>query len=336
MLSCQSWNNPSTSGLFTCSTRFTMFALSFATLAVASVAQAATYSVSDSFIGSSFLTGFTHEAIADPTHGRVNYVDQSTAISKNLTFASGNTFIMRADSTTTLSPSGPGRNSVRIQSKKQWSTHVEIMDVRHMPQGCGSWPAYWTTNVVNWPAAGEIDIIEGVNDQGPNAATLHTTPGCTQPYVRDQTGTTTNTNCDWTVNGNAGCGVQAPLANSYGPSFNSNGGGWYAMERTSTYIKVWFWPRNSATVPLQVKNGASSIDTSTWGTPFASFVNSSCNIASKFGPENIIINLTFCGDWAGGVYGNSGCPGNCVDYVNNNPAAFKNAYWDIAALRVYQ
>ncbi|KAF8679935.1 glycoside hydrolase family 16 protein [Rhizoctonia solani] len=288
-----------------------MLALSLATLAAASVVRAATYSVTDTFIGSSFLSGFTHEAIADPTHGRVNYVDQSTAVSRNLTFASGNTFIMRADSTTTLNPSGPGRNSVRIQSRKQWSTHVEIMDVRHMPQGCGSWPAYWTTNTVNWPQAGEIDIIEGVNDQGPNAATLHTTPGCTQPYT-------------------------PPVANSYGPAFNSVGGGWYAMERTSTYIKVWFWPRNSGAVPSQVRNGASSIDTSTWGRPFALFVNSSCNIASKFGPENIIINLTFCGDWAGGVYGNSGCPGSCVDYVNNNPAAFKNAYWDIAALRVYQ
>ncbi|QRW19509.1 glycoside hydrolase family 16 protein [Rhizoctonia solani] len=168
-----------------------MLALSLATLAAASVVRAATYSVTDTFIGSSFLSGFTHEAIADPTHGRVNYVDQSTAVSRNLTFASGNTFIMRADSTTTLNPSGPGRNSVRIQSRKQWSTHVEIMDVRHMPQGCGSWPAYWTTNTVNWPQAGEIDIIEGVNDQGPNAATLHTTPGCTQPYTRDQTGQVT-------------------------------------------------------------------------------------------------------------------------------------------------
>ncbi|KAB5591108.1 Endo-1,3(4)-beta-glucanase [Ceratobasidium theobromae] len=318
-----------------------MLALSFATIvAAASFARAATYTVSDTFIGSSFLTGFNHEAISDPTHGRVNYVSQATAQSLNLTYASSNTFIIRADSTTVLSPSGPGRNSVRIISKKQWNTHVEIMDVRHMPQGCGTWPAYWTTsNTVDWPAAGEIDIIEGVNDQTPNAATLHTTPGCTQPTTgRDQTGTTTGTDCNWQVNGNAGCGVKAPQTNSYGPSFNTNGGGWYAMERTTTYIKVWFWPRNSAAVPAQVKNGASSIDTSTWGTPFASFVNTSCDISSKFGPENIIINLTFCGDWAGNsnVYAGSGCPSTCVDYVNNNPAAFKDAYWDIAALRVYQ
>ncbi|KAG9086329.1 hypothetical protein FS749_003706, partial [Ceratobasidium sp. UAMH 11750] len=66
------------------------------------------------------------------------------------------------------------------------------------------------------------------------------------------------------------------------------------MERTSTYIKVWFWPRNSATVPTAVKSGAKSVDTSSFGTPFASFVNTSCDIASHFGPENIIINLTFC------------------------------------------
>ncbi|KAG9100379.1 hypothetical protein FRC07_010416 [Ceratobasidium sp. 392] len=316
-----------------------MFALSLAvTAAAASLAQAATYTVSDTFIGSSFLTGFDHQAIADPTHGRVNYVDQATAQRLNLTYASSNSFVMRADYTTTLSPSGAGRNSVRIQSKKKWSTHLEIMDVRHMPQGCGSWPAYWTTDVNNWPAQGEIDIIEGVNDQSPNAATLHTTAGCTQPAVRDQTGHTTNTDCNWQVNGNAGCGVQSPETTSYGPSFNNNSGGWYVMERTSTYIKVWFWPRNSATVPLAVKSGASTVDTSSFGTPFASFVNTSCDIASHFGPENIIINLTFCGDWAGNadVYAGSGCPSTCVDYVNNNPAAFKNAYWDIAALRVYQ
>ncbi|CAE6526974.1 unnamed protein product [Rhizoctonia solani] len=222
-----------------------MFALSFVTLAAASVARAATYSVSDTFIGSSFLNGFTHEAIADPTHGRVNYVDQTTAQRLNLTYASGNTFVLRSDYTATLNPSGAGRNSVRIQSKKQWSTHVEILDVRHMPQGCGSWPAYWTTNTANWPAAGEIDIIEGVNDQAPNAATLHTTAGCTQPFT-----------------------PRPPPPTATGKS-------------TATRDAVSKTPSPTRTVHHS--------------TPTAE-----------------------------------------DDYVNNNPAAFKNAYWDIAALRVYQ
>lgn len=58
------------------------------------------------------------------------------------------------------------------------------------------------------------------------------------------------------------------------------------------------------------------------------------------------------GDWAGNVYGNSGCPSTCVgkhiishivlryqqiiiDYVNYNPWAFQNAYFDFGAIRVY-
>lgn len=102
------------------------------------------------------------------------------------------------------------------------------------------------------------------------------------------------TDCNANDNGNAGCGVTSKDANSYGPNFNNNGGGWYAMERTSTYINVWFWPRNSGSVPAAVKNGASTADSSTFGTPFANFVNTQCDIPSHFGSHHIIINLTLC------------------------------------------
>lgn len=47
-----------------------------------------------------------------------------------------------------------------------------------MPQGCGTWPAVWELGP-DWPADGEIDIVEGVNDVVPNQSTLHTSPGCT-------------------------------------------------------------------------------------------------------------------------------------------------------------
>lgn len=39
--------------------------------AILPTAFAATYSLSDSYVGQDFLTKFTHEAIADPTKGRV-------------------------------------------------------------------------------------------------------------------------------------------------------------------------------------------------------------------------------------------------------------------------
>lgn len=32
-------------------------------------------------------------------------------------------------------------------------------DIRHMPQGCGTWPAAWETNEAIWPNGGEVDIV---------------------------------------------------------------------------------------------------------------------------------------------------------------------------------
>ncbi|KAF9261664.1 endo-1,3(4)-beta-glucanase [Marasmius fiardii PR-910] len=295
---------------------------------------AASYGLADSYVGRGFLDGFNVLNIADPTHGRVNYVDAATASSQNLTYVSSDSFVLRADFTSVLNPSGPGRNSVRVSSKKTYGTSVMAFNIRHMPQGCGTWPALWSF-AEPWPYAGEIDILEGVNDQGPNAGTLHTDAGCTMPADRPMTGTTIRTNCDFQVDGNAGCGVRFPQATSYGPPFNANGGGWYAVERTNTFIKIWFWPRNDPSVPVDVRDGATSVNTDTWGTPTAFFPDTQCPIAQKFAAHNIIIN---CGDWAGqdSIFQGAGCPGTCVDYVNNNPAAFQQAFFDFAWAKVYQ
>ncbi|KAI0059352.1 2 beta-glucanase [Artomyces pyxidatus] len=318
--------------------------LSFSLL-LAGCAMGASYSVSDTFQGSSFFSGFTFEAEADPTHGRVNYVSQSTAQSLGLATVSGSNFILRADDTTVLSSSGPGRNSFRLQSNNQYGTHVSVFNVEHMPQGCGTWPAIWELGP-NWPNGGEVDILEGVNDEAPNTSTLHTSagnthaslvlPGCTMPASRTETGTPTNNDCNAADDNNAGCGVQTSGGNNYGPGFNNNGGGWYAMERTSSFVKVWFWARNDGSVPSDVQSGAGSVDTDNWGTPDAYFPNTDCDIASHFQASNIIINLTFCGDWAGNVYSSSGCPDDCTTYVNNNPGAFSNAYFEFAWVKVYE
>ena len=64
--------------------------------------------------------------VADGRSFLSNYVDQDTALADNLTYASGDTFIIRADHKTVLSSSGPGRNSVRIQSNKQYYNHVAV------------------------------------------------------------------------------------------------------------------------------------------------------------------------------------------------------------------
>ncbi|KXN87772.1 putative glycosidase C21B10.07 [Leucoagaricus sp. SymC.cos] len=300
------------------------------------LALGATYSQTASHSGSGFLSAFSYEAIADPTHGRVNYVNAQTARAQNLTFVSGDHFVLRADFKTKLSSSGPGRNSVRLISNQQYATSVMVFNIRHMPQGCGTWPAVWTVGA-DWPNNGEIDILEGVNDQGPNQSTLHTTSGCTMPASRSETGTPSGNNCDTAATNNAGCGVRMNDARSYGPALNNNGGGFYAIERTNSFIKIWFFPRGGS-IPSDVANGSGSVNTANWGTPTAYFPSTSCPISSKFGPQNIVINLTFCGDWAGqsSIYDASGCPSTCVDFVNNNPSAFTNAYFDFQWLKIYE
>ncbi|KIJ63545.1 glycoside hydrolase family 16 protein [Hydnomerulius pinastri MD-312] len=306
-------------------------------VAVASAASAATYSRTSNLVGQSFLNAFTWQAIADPTHGRVNYVSQATAQADGLVSVSGNQVTLRADSKTTLSASGSGRNSFRLQSNAQYTTHVAVFDIAHMPQGCGTWPAVCEVGA-NWPNEGEVDIVEGVNDQSPNQSTLHTSANCAMPSSRTMTGTNEGTNCDVNETNNSGCGVAINDSKSYGPAFNGAGGGWYAIERTSTFIKIYFWERGSTSVPSDVKTPGSTVNTSNWGTPAAYFPNTDCDLSSHFGPHNIIINLTFCGDWAGNsaVYAASGCPSTCVDYVNQNPSAFTNAYFEFNSLNIYQ
>lgn len=290
----------------------------------------ASYALSSSNAGSDFFNFFQVESIADPTRGRVNYVNAETAAIRNLTYARGDHFILRADSQRMLDPSGPGRDSVRMKSRSSYTNFAIVFDLRHMPQGCGTWPAVWTVGP-NWPYGGEVDIVEGINDIGPNQGTLHTGPGCSMHPHRMQTGQSLVNDCNTVT----GCGVLFNDLASYGPSFNRNGGGWYAMERTVTDIKLWFWSR-SGNVPPDVRDGASVVNPKNWGTPVAYFPSDQCRINEMFDVQNIVINLTFCGDWAGSQYGKSGCPSSCEDYVNNNPGAFKDAYFDFAWMKIYE
>ncbi|THU95364.1 glycoside hydrolase family 16 protein [Dendrothele bispora CBS 962.96] len=273
----------------------------------------------------------------DPTHGRVNYVDQQTAIERNLTYASEGKFVMRADHTSMVAPGGRGRDSNRIQSKKAYSNSLFVLDVQHMPTGCGTWPAFWSLSQAGpWPHGGEIDIIEGVNQNTKNLASLHTLPNCNMPQSRVQTGQTISVNCDSAVNFNQGCGVASTQESSYGPGFNACGGGWYVMERNNVGIKIWFFSRCSPPPP-EFQSTSLPINTGNWSPPDAYFpFGDNCSYLDHFDAHSIVFDLTFCGDWAGSAFPTSGCgPAQCADFVDQNPGAFTEAYWEINSLRIY-
>ncbi|KAI0675187.1 concanavalin A-like lectin/glucanase domain-containing protein [Trametes maxima] len=306
----------------------------------------ANFVLTDEFIGRDFLQSWEWTTIDDPTHGRVNYLSMLDSLNENLTYASDDKFIMRADFQKVVPPTARGRDSVRISSYRAYDESVAILDLQHMPEGCGTWPAFWSLSQQGpWPNGGEIDIIEGVNLSKNNLASLHTTSNCTMLPPRTMTGTATSTNCDASVNFNQGCGVSFAKPASYGADFNSAAGGYYALVRTKTDgVRVWFWSRYDPSAPPEVKAppyptllGQESVyPTPAWGEPEAVFpLCDQCDYASHFNAHSFVFDLTFCGDWAGTDYPNSGCPGTCDDFVMNNPQAFANAYWEVNSLRVY-
>jgi hypothetical protein len=199
---------------------------------------------------------------------------------------------------------------------------------------------FWTTGP-NWPKNGEIDIIEGVNDQENNGMTLHTGPGC---QIGENTGTQfagkiTTGNCDVAAKGqgkNVGCSIEHPSTSSYGAGLNAIGGGVYATQWTSEAISVYFFPRDS--IPEDVLGD--SPDPSGWGKPAAKFTGG-CDIENTFKQQKVVFDTTFCGLWAGSsdVWESGSCgkkAATCEEWVQNNPEAFAEAYWTVNALKVYQ
>jgi beta-glucanase (GH16 family) len=43
-----------------------------------------------------------------------------------------------------------GRSSIRLTSKKSYDSGLVVIDVNHMPTGCGTWPAFWMVGP-DWP-----------------------------------------------------------------------------------------------------------------------------------------------------------------------------------------
>ncbi|EIN11633.1 hypothetical protein PUNSTDRAFT_98803 [Punctularia strigosozonata HHB-11173 SS5] len=299
----------------------------------------ATFSLAEAFRGDDFYHKWNWETFNDPTNGRVDYVDMKTAKKLNLTEVKDGAFLMSADDYSTVPTSARGRKSVRISSKGSWADSLIVLDLTHMPEGCATWPAFWTLSAAGpWPTGGEIDILEGVHLQEQNLASQHTRPGCTMSDHRQMKGTPTSNNCDTAVNYNQGCGVSFSKKNSYGAAFNKAGGGYYVMQRTKQNgVQVWFWSRSDPLLPLDIKAGSPVVvPTPLWGLPEASFPPDNCDYDQHFDAHRMVFDLTFCGDWAGAVWPMSGCgAGSCVDHVNGNPKAFSKAYWEVNSVNVY-
>mmetsp|Transcript_20569 Transcript_20569/g.57075 ORF Transcript_20569/g.57075 Transcript_20569/m.57075 type:complete len:547 (-) Transcript_20569:237-1877(-) len=237
---------------------------------------------------------------------------------------------------TAATDAGP-RESVRLEGKKRFNRGLFVIDVRHMPAGCGMWPAFWLTDEANWPVNGEIDIVEGVNFQSEAKTALHTSKRCNMYDVPEgsmtgtwdtavgipdkKTGIPDTTvrearNCyvydphQWL---NQGCVAIDAGGGSLGGPLNQKGGGIFALEWDPIYrhIRTWvFSPHTS--VPDNLVDAirtASETDEAKrvvpnpeeWPLPYGNFpIGDSTNCAgTKFRNMRLVLNTALCGSVAG-------------------------------------
>ncbi|KAF9529070.1 hypothetical protein CPB83DRAFT_906319 [Crepidotus variabilis] len=231
----------------------------------------AKYALTDNIVGNGFYDAFDWKAVPDPTNGRVSYVDQPTSKSENLTSAASDTFILRSD-------------FIKSSQDHALLFLSPSYGVRHVPTGCGTWPAIWETDPSIY---GKIDIAEGVNSEVQNTATFWT------DQDSSSTSSAMHSHFGSLQSINEAKSERSKHKKSFGVAFNQNGGGWYAMERTSACVKIWFWERSNGSVPAEMKNGGNSVNPDAWGAPFAHMTNEHFYIEKILKAHNLINFLTF-------------------------------------------
>ncbi|WVQ75782.1 hypothetical protein IAR50_005415 [Cryptococcus sp. DSM 104548] len=305
--------------------------------------KATSYPLVESWHGDGFFDGFRFpaETYDNTTNG---YTFWATAQNTSLlrTTPSGTT-ILAVNNTSSVANDSK-RYAPKLLSKSLYGVGtVWVMDAIHMPYGCSVWPAFWTQGA-DWPQGGEIDIMEGINNQATNVIALHTsnTTTCTvDSSLTSFTGTVVNANCNNSLNYGAGCTVQDQDDKSYGSGFAEAGGGVYVAEFAEDGIRVWFITRTD--VPESLTVDTSSLDTSTLGTPVAEYPSSTCDIDKSFSPQTLTINIALCGDFAGipsllaetcpALVGDATCYTTYV--VGDQSSTYAQAYFEINYINVF-
>jgi hypothetical protein len=224
------------------------------------------------------------------------------------------------------------------------SKQLQFSVIALAKHGVAVWPAFWTIGSGEWPyvsshlviamriinhsltQTGEIDIIEGVHDNEHNQVTWHTGPGCTLNPNANFTGSIVvsglcsashcsaylpqseqDLDCDGTLPGNPGCGITEWSRASYGPSFDAQGGGVFAMKWDESGVAVCkcrlrcFLSSGTtshvghlgsfyrAAVPQDIVRGEPN--PSLWGVPSAALDPADCDPMKYFVNHSIIFGM---------------------------------------------
>jgi beta-glucanase (GH16 family) len=179
-------------------------------------------------------------------------------------------------------PSSGVYTSARLKSQGLFSFMYGRIEARiKLPESQGMWPAFWLlgSNIatVDWPASGELDILEHIDGSNPPFHVGGAPPGY-----------------DWVQSSIHGTGLNG------GTPYHPQG---FSAADWHTYGMIW----SKGKVQFYVDDPANAYETFTPGAGTWPF---------DVGPEFILLNLAVGGDWPGNVDGTTVFPSEMlVDYV---------------------
>ena len=107
--------------------------------------------------------------------------------------------------------------------------------------------------------------------------------------------------CNGNAEGVGGCATIDTVSGSFGTKFNSNGGGVYAVEKTSEFVRVFFIPRSEVAALGDSGPLGSNPNPNTWGKAMA-HLSGGCDLDATFHKLKMIFNITFCGDMGAALW----------------------------------
>ncbi len=169
--------------------------------------------------------------------------------------------------------------SARLKSQGLFSFQYGRIEAQMtLPESQGMWPAFWMLGnsiaTINWPACGELDIMEHID-------------GSNTPFGGPGTGAAPG--YDW-IAGSVHGGASSSSEESGSERYTTNG---FSAAATHTYGMIWtkgeiqYYVDSPSNIYATYKSTDSTWSPTPW--PFDS------------GPEFILLNLAVGGDWPGNV-----------------------------------
>jgi beta-glucanase (GH16 family) len=191
-----------------------------------------------------------------------------------------------------LNPSANVYTSARLKSSGLFSFMYGRIEARmKLPESQGMWPAFWLLGnniaTINWPACGELDVMEHIN--GNNSPTYVGGPAPGYDWIAGS------------VHGGTSGANELNGTQEYHPA-GFSAADWHTYGMTWTKGQIQFYVDDPSKPYATFTSTNGSFNASTW--PFDA------------GPQFVILNLAIGGSWPGNPDSTTVFPGNMlVDYV---------------------